>query len=254
MMASLKRSGSFHSSIPTILAVLLLGIGVGNSRAQITNLSGGGSINYAALTTTNLSVQIGDKLFGNFGFSYIDTDGNPGDDLIASNLVLSALSNQVGFGVSLQLPLVATGTVIKDLKIQFTATVLDPNKKISDMHLDFTGSASGNGIGEVSESVFTNGFGSGNIGNLALTLNSAGFVPPNGEDSVIFSNAQTMIWIQKDIFVSGNPNAIPDGNPPSDFASITIVNQTFSQIPEPSTIALALGGVVAFLFARRRRK
>ena len=95
MMASLKRSESFRSCIPTILALPLLGIGAGRSQAQVTNLSGGGSINFSALTSGNLSVQIGDKLFSNFGFSYVDTDGNPGDDLLASALVLSSLSNQV---------------------------------------------------------------------------------------------------------------------------------------------------------------
>jgi hypothetical protein len=253
MMASLNGFGRFRSYIPTILALVLCGIVASNSQAQITNLSNGGSINYSALNGTNLSVQIGDKLFSNFGFSYVDTDGNSGDDLLASALVLSSLSNQIGFGVSLQLPLVATGTVIKDITIKFSATVLDPNQKISDMHLNFTGSASGNGISEVSESVFTNGFGSGNIANLSLTENSAGFVPPSGEVSAVFSNAQSMIWIQKDIFVSGNPNALPDGNPPSDFASITIVNQTFSQVPEPSTIVLSLAGIVAFLSVRRRK-
>jgi len=223
------------------------------SQAQVTNLSNGGTINFSALNQTALSVQIGDKLFSNFAFSYIDTDGNNGDDLSSSALVLSSLSNGVGFGVSIQLPLVATGTTIKDITLQFSATVLDPNRKISDVHLDFTGSASGNGLAEVSESIFTNGFGVGNIANLSLSRTVAGFIPPNGEDTAIFGTPQTKIWIEKDIFVSGNPNAISDGNPPSDFATITIVNQTLSQIPEPSTIVLALAGLSSFVFLRRRK-
>jgi len=237
-----------------VFSTILLGIAATSSWAQVTNLSGGGSINFSALVGTNAtSVQIGDKLFSNFGFSYVDTDGNMGDDLVASDLVLSALSNQVGFGVTIQLPLVATGTTIKDVTLMFSAAVTNSNMLISDVHLSFTGSASGNGLAEVSESIFTNGFGTGNIAN--LNLSEAGATAPlqTGQSTAIFSNAQSKIWIEKDIFVSGNPDDVSDGNPPSDFAAITIINQTFSQIPEPSTIVLSLAGMVSFLFVRRRK-
>src|SRR5579871_3413987 len=158
-------------------SMLLAGLVTSSGWAQVTNLTGGGSINFSALTSTNaVSVQIGDKLFSNFGFQYVDTDGNMGDDLASSALVLSALSNGVGFGVTIQLPLVATGTTIKDITLQFSATVLGP-QKISDVHLDFTGSASGNGIAEVDESVFTNNFGAGQIANLSVAKTASGFTP-----------------------------------------------------------------------------
>jgi len=234
-----------------VFSTILAGTVACTSWAQVTNLSGGGSINFSALNNTTESVLIGDKLFSNFSFQYVDTDGNMGDDLSASALVLSALSNQVGFGISVQLPLVATGPTIKDITLQFSATVTNSDNKISDVHLDFTGSASGNGLAEVSESIFTNGFGVGNLANLGLSKNAGGFIPPNGEDTAIFSIPQSKIWVEKDIFVSGNPDSLPPT--PNDFASITIVNQTFSQIPEPSSIMLALAGMVAFLFVRRRK-
>jgi hypothetical protein len=250
-----SKMGRYTTQSAAVLFVALV-IGFSTrSQAQVTtNLSSGGSISFTSLVgSSGDSVQIGDKLFGNFSFQYLDTDNNMGDDLSASALVLSSLSNGVGFGVSIQLPLVATGVTIKDVTIQFTATVLDPNQKISDVHLAFTGSASGQGISEVSESIFTNGFGNGNLANLSLTETSSGFTPASGESVALLSIPQTKIWIEKDVVISGNPNAVNDGNPPTDFASITIINQTFSQIPEPSTIVLALAGLSTFAFLKRRK-
>jgi len=241
-----------------VAAVALVAFMIGSSvssQAQVTtNLSNGGSINFTALVgPSGDSVQIGDKLFGNFAFQYVDTDGNMGDDLSASALVLSSLSNGVGFGVSIQLPLVATGVTIKDVTLQFTATVLDPNQQISDVHLSFTGSASGLGIAEVSESIFTNGFGNGTLASLSLTRTASGFTPASGDSVALLPVTESKIWIEKDVIVSGNPNAVNDGNPPTDFASITIINQSFSQIPEPSTILLALAGLSTFAFLKRRK-
>lgn len=248
------KSNHFSRCCAVLLFVALFIGFSASSQAQVTNLSNGGSINFSSLVgPSGYAVQIGDKLFDDFSFQYVDTDLNMGDDLPASALVLSSLSNGVGFGVSIQLPLVATGITIKDVTLQFTATALDPNQKISDVHLTFVGTASGNGISEVSESIFTNNFGIGNIANLSVTRTASGFTPGSGEDVAVLSQAQGKIWIQKDVFVSGNPTAIPDGNSPSDFASLTIINQTFSQIPEPSTMALAVAGLASFLFIRRRK-
>jgi hypothetical protein len=251
-MSSIK--GSLSKFVGIVLFVALVGVLSPSVHAQVTNLSDGGSVNFSNLVGTNgLSVMIGDKLFANFGFQYTDTSGNMGDYLNASDLVLSALSNQVGFGVSIQVPLVSVGPVIKDLTLMFSAQVTNSNNLISDLHLDFTGSASGNGIAAVDESVYTNGFGTGNLANLSLTLTSAGYVPLSGQTNVTFIPPESKIWIDKDVFVSGNPDDLPDGNPPSDFASISIIDQTFSQIPEPSTMALLGVGMAGLLIVRRRK-
>jgi hypothetical protein len=239
------------------LFVALVGALSLSVQAQVTNLSGGASVNFSNLVAnsqwTGLSVMIGDKLFGNFGFQYLDTDGNAGDDLVPADLVLSALSNQVGFGVTIQLPLVAQGPVIKDLVLQFTAQVTNSFNLISDVHLDFTGFASGLGQANVSESIFTNGFGTGQLASLGLNLNSSGYFPNSGQTNTVLIPPQSKIWIEKDIFVSGNPDDVNDGNPPNDLASISIINQTFSQIPEPSTMALLGTGMAGLLVVRRRK-
>jgi hypothetical protein len=105
------------------------------------------------------------------------------------------------------------------------------------------------GVANVSETIWTNGFAVGTIANLSVTKNGSGVIPASGEDVAILPIAQSKIWIEKDVIVSGNPDALPG----TGFASITIINQTFSQVPEPSTIALALGGLVTLFFVRRRK-
>src|SRR5690242_20630683 len=86
--------------------------------AQTTNMTSGGTISLATVIANGLSVQVGDKLFGNFFFSYNDTDGLTNDDLTVSNVTLSTVSNVIGFGLEFQQPLLAIGPVIKDIGLQ----------------------------------------------------------------------------------------------------------------------------------------
>jgi len=254
-MSSTKGRVSVFAGI--VVFVALVGAFSPTVQAQVTNLSGGGSVNFSNLVAnsqwTGLSVMIGDKLFGNFGFQFVDQDMNSGDQIVPADLVLSALSNQVGFGVSIQLPLVSQGPVLKDMKLFFTAQVTNSNNLISDLHLDYTGSASGYGVSQVAESVFTNGFGTGLLTSLALTETAAGYNPSSGQTNVTFVPPQSKLWIEKDVFVDGNLSDTPDGNSPFDIASITIIDQTFSQIPEPSTMALLGAGMAGLLIVRRRK-
>ncbi len=217
-----------------------------SSRATVTNLTNGGSINFSSVVGSNpLSVQVGDKLFSNFSFQYTDTDMNNGNDLGPSALVLSALSNQLGFGIGIQLPLIATGSTIKDIVLRFSTTVLDPNELISGVDLDFTSAVSGHGIASVAESIFTNGFGAGLIDTLKVQNPGT---PTVYEDSAFFAVPQHEIWIEKDISVDANGICSS-----TDWASISLIDQTISQIPEPSTIALSVIGLVTCLFVKRRR-
>jgi hypothetical protein len=234
-----------------VFSTVLLGVVATTSWAQITNLSNGGSVNFSALVGTNgLSVLIGDKLFSSFAFGYL---GNVGDAPAASNLVLYSLFNEVGSGIEVQLPLFVRGAYYEDITLGFAVEVTNSNNEISDVHLHFQGSAGGNGFAQVSESNSTNGPGAGTFASLSLTqfANNV-FDPPSGEATAIYSEAQSKIWVEKDILVSGNGN-VSANNLAADYATISRMDQTFSQIPEPSTIVLSLAGMVALLFVRRRQ-
>ena len=210
------------------------------ARAQVTNLTPGQTINLATVINNGLGVQIGDKLFRDFSFSYSDNNTN-NTDLVSANVNLTALSNVVGFGVSFTQPLLAIGTDFKDIGLKYSATVTDPNFLISDIHLSITGAAGNGGSGSVSEDVFVGGFSGTNVGHIQAAIpgsstDQANIVPPVVE-----------LWVQKDVKVNGGGAA--NGN-----ASITIIDQTFSQVPEPSTVLLVGLGLLGVAALNRKRK
>ena len=215
------------------------------SRAQVTNLAPGQTINLASvLDATGKSVQIGDKLFDDFFFSYIDTDNNVLNELVAADVTLTALANDIGFGLSFQTPLITFSNVVKDIVVKYSVLVLDPNQKISDAHLSFSASVLGLGTADVNESLYTGGFGANQLDSFSVHLPPPGF----GSTGVVFSTPQVKIYMEKDVVVSGNGSTI------NDRASITIINQTFSQIPEPSALVLVGAGLSGLLFFRRRSR
>jgi hypothetical protein len=190
-----------------------------------------------------LSLQVGDKLFSDFGFGYVDTDSDAGNDLQSSMVLVSPLYNPDGLGLRFQLPLVAFSNVFKDVALSFSVEVVNSGNLISDAHLGFTSSVLGVARADVSETIFTNGFGVGAIASLSVGNpgNPAVF-----SDSVVFSKPQAKIWVEKDI------SAFAAGSGINDFAGISIVNQTFSQIPEPSTLALSVVALTGLSLVTRR--
>jgi hypothetical protein len=88
--------------------VFIISVFLGDNSAclgnSVTNLNPGQTINLSELVNTNLSgVEIGDKLFGDFSVSFSANNG-----FTCADLQLTALSNQIGFGISLYRPHVGT--------------------------------------------------------------------------------------------------------------------------------------------------
>src|ERR1017187_5323402 len=112
-----------------VCVVFIASIFLGNNSAclgssQVTNLTSGQSIDLSQLLGTNASsVVIGDKLFGEFSLQSSDPNEFTGDDL-----QLTALSNQVGFGISFTGPMSALGNVTKDVVFRFSVAVTNSSQ------------------------------------------------------------------------------------------------------------------------------
>jgi hypothetical protein len=210
-------------------------------QVQVTNLNPGQSIDLAQLLNSNpSSVQIGDKVFGEFSVVPSDTNALAGDDL-----QLTALSNQIGFGISLSGPMSAIGNVTEDVVVRFSVAVTNSSQLISDVHLDYNSVVFGAGFSSVIEDVFTGGFG-GTLVDQIDVLNLGG----TNEQLSAAANLPTpeqKIYIQKDVIFGGG--AV--GNQNASF--ISIIDQTFSQVPEPSTMLLSFAGFATLLFVKRRK-
>ena len=230
----------FTTIAVSALVAALLSLMPATASADTTNLTAGQSINLATLIDNGLSVEIGDKVFGDFYFNYQDL-GAPDVALASSNVNVRALSNDIGFGLEFLEPLIAVNDKNKLVTFEYTAMV-DPDfsNLISDIHLAITGSRGGAGTGTVNEDVFNDSFGGTQVGHVANALGgvlsgTTNIVPP-----------VVKLWVDKEVMVSGN-----NGGPGS-FATITVIDQTYSQIPEPSTMLL-VGLALLGAFALKRR-
>ena len=214
--------------------------------SSVTNISNGGSVSYADLVGTNvLSVQVGDKLFSNFTFQFLSTDMSLGNNVVPSDLAVSALFNQFGEGLSIQLVGFNVSNMnSQDIALTFSAQVVGTGNLISGLDLSVNGGTTVGGLADVSENVYTHGIGAGNIANLAVAITSSS---ASYAESVVTFAPQPIIYIEKDLGLSANAGG------GCGTAFISIVNQTFAQVPEPSTIFLLAMGITGLWVARRRK-
>jgi hypothetical protein len=205
----------------------------------VTNLTPGESIDLGSLLQRgDKSVQVGDKLFSDFSFSYCDKGPGCGDYLRASDVTIDATQNGFGYGLSLQLPLSVTHDCTEDVVFKFSVQVVDPlQQQISGVELGLQAHVTGDGYADVSEKVYTNGF----CGATIADLNATSCGPTN--TSVRFKNVEDIIWVEKDISVTA-------GGGCGDSAAICSVSQNFSQVPEPSTLVLAGTGLLGLIWLR----
>lgn len=230
-----------------LVAAWVLPVGMAlTAQAQAVNLNPGDSVNLSQLLSPNASVQVGDKLFENFSFQYGDTGGDLANYLQPNAISVTGLSNPTGYGISFSGPLAAIGNITKDLVLRYSVTVTDPTRLISDVHLTYNGTVQGNGFSSVVEEIFTGGFDGQKIAQLEVL--NPGNPNPIFQDLLILVQPREKLFIQKDImFGGGGPGSL-------DRALLSIINQNFSEVPEPSTLVLAGAGCVALLVLKRRRR
>jgi hypothetical protein len=218
------------------------------SSSGVVDLDPGRSISLSKLTSTNGdSVLVGDKLFSDFSFSFSGTDVPRCDNLRASSFKLTALSNNAGFGVSFSGPMAALGMDTEDVVVRFAVTVTNSSQLISGINLDYNGVVLGSGFSSVVESAFTGGFGGTPISQIDVFNNG---VSNQFGASATLPTPEQEIFVEKDIIFGGG------GVGAQNAAFISIVDQTFpqiSEVPEPSTILLAVSGLATLLFVRRRK-
>ncbi len=187
-----------------------------------------------SINMTNL-VNGGDILVGDKDF----TDFTISGDFQASQVNITPIIENGDFGIRFSGALVAGGSAM-DLILGYQVSVTNSPDLIADANLLFNGVVVGGpGLAEVVEQVYTNNnmfygqmdvFATQTTNQLSASLP---IVPP-----------QPFLNINKDVLITASLPA---------FSSISTIDQTFTQVPEPSALVLVAAGFTGLALLRRRR-
>lgn len=212
-----------RSNLVRLLAVLLLA-GGGSSRSlaetiRLNELLGGQTL------------QSGDKLFSDF--SYAATENMPLADAVN---VITIQDQDGNYGIRFQggffdLP----GGSASDALVTFKVTALDVGMQISGARLSANPTVTDGGVVSVTETFLPTFSGPTDIMDVTSGINLA--------DQITFSSPVTSLWVQKDILVYAGDSV----------ATVSFVDQTFPQVPEPGSLAILSLGLVGLWQVRRRR-
>jgi len=225
----------------SLLIAVLVGLGLATPQVRAEFLSD--------LIASGGSITVGDKVFSDFG--YTPNSGQaPLASAISVNPIPPAGTDAFGnFGIRFGLAGFDTpDNVATDFLLTYTVSTLSGAPLITDVHLASNLAIAGtpatgdNPFGNIVETISAPGIGQiAQISNAATTTSSslsavAGFIPPG---------PYTSLRVTKDVQLFSTPGAI---------ATVSFIDQAFSQVPEPgSLMLLGLGGLGLVGFAWRRR-
>lgn len=230
----------FQAPIKSLVKTMLVfgfvsAMGAAPVRAQVyTGTLAGLAANGGALT-------IDDKTFS--GFSYQDS-GLTGFDPTAITVTASESGGVDYLTWSGNISFVSTGIATADLVLNYIVTA-NPGA-INMIDQSYTLSSVNNGLLAVDETAAIGAFGGTVVAYSDLDINTPSQTQgPN----LIVNPAQSALYVTKDITL-----AVDSAN--GGLVTITQVEQSFHQVPEPSTLLLGSlgGGLLLFLRSRRQAR
>ena len=198
----------------------------------IASTTFGETILLSELIESNGTVTSGDKEFSEF--TYAATGDMPTSDRVNVVTFEDSLGN---FGLRFQggfLDLPGDGG--SDALITYTVNVTDPSQQISKAHIGANVISPNDGSGTITETFFPTFTGEDEF--LRIPTEDGQWV-----DWIEFDGPVSSLQIQKNILFAAGPSGQVD---------MSFVDQTFEQVPEPGTFALAILALCGLFGAARR--
>ncbi len=189
----------------------------------------------ATLTNSGETIIVGDKAFTDFSVTGYN----------AANLYVEGIQLTGNYGISFIGPINNLGDNEMDVYLMYQVFVTNSLNLISQANLSFDGNIVGTGFASVVEQVFTNDTYYSTMGVDVVTPGNFS----NSSTSMAINPPQELLDISKDVQTEA---IIPGGA-----SYISDIDQTYTQVsevPEPSTIMLAVAGLAGLLLLRRRRR
>ena len=240
-----------------IVSASLLGAALLFSTAQsfaapivgVPDSNGNGKVDLADIIATGATgFSIGDKKFS--GFSYTPSGSN---SPAASDISVDDFSTSSGEALRFGFGWFTLNGINMDSRIDYRVDVLDPNPAtmIDSVDLGFNGIASGVAVGDVAETVNAGDAPHGFLGLLKVFTDPDGALPQQAQyvDSLKLVPLQRSILVDKDIQLFSAPTG---GALPLNFASISFVDNSYHQTPEPVSVASL--GIAGCMYMLRRRR
>jgi hypothetical protein len=228
-----------------ILAVSALGLSALPAAADSQCPS---NVAFTTYQVANFSCFIGNLDFSNF--QYHSSASLPPTPVPASNVTVDALNGTSGIGFSFNSSWTAVGpNEFSDAAIGFTVSVVGGGPAtLEDAALIQTGAVDGTNTGSLA-SVGENGCtGSSN----GLDCAQQWSLVTSQTSNTSATSAHTFYLPTGSLTVSKDITAIT-GSGEGTFASVSLVQDTFSQVPEPRALAMLLGlGLVAGLSLKKK--
>lgn len=196
-------------------------------------------LNMRDLVDNDLYIDWGDKRFSDF--QYAATGDMPPAESVN---VITFTDHDGNYGITIQggfIDLFGGGS--SDALIRYKVTVLDPNMRISDVHIAGNPIVIGDGIIHVGETFVPE------EPNEPISIYHISGGDAQRVDSTYFDGLYSVLHVQKNILAYAQTAGSA--------ATLSFIDQSFSQvlIPEPSTyVSLVLGLAFAGMFFRRNRR
>lgn len=226
--------GVYYSRAGHYFSIICIGAGLavaGASSARAQTVLGP-TVSMASLTNSGGDLLVGDKDFTDFSIS--------GSFAAGMVNVTPIQENDGDFGIRFSGAFVAGGAPM-DMVLSYQVSVTNSPNLISAANLLFNGQVTfGTGLAQVVEQVFTNGnyfYGQMSVFATAITNQLSASLP--------IVPAQPELGINKDVLITATLPA---------FSSISEIDQSYTQVPEPSTMALVAAGFSGLLLLRRRMR